>query len=42
MENKTVYIVSCSGAYNTGKYPDEVVRLLMAEVMQKCSEQKRL
>ena len=30
MENKKVQIVSCSGASNTGKYSDEVARMIMA------------
>ena len=30
MENNTGQIVSCSGASNTGKYSDEVARMLMA------------
>ena len=30
MENKIVHIVSCSGASNTGKYSDEVARMLMS------------
>lgn len=30
MENKTIQIVSCSGASNTGKYADDVARQLAA------------
>jgi len=30
MENKIVQIVSCSGASNTGKFSDEVARMVMA------------
>jgi uncharacterized metal-binding protein len=31
MENKMVHIVSCSGASNTGKYSDEVARMIMSQ-----------
>ncbi len=31
MENKNFQIVSCSGASNTGKFADEVARILMSQ-----------